>query len=324
MKRLLCAAICACVLVSCSSDQLPSGNVRQALVPGDGPAPSARQPPAQGALFGAFVGVGNNSEADFLFAEGIIGRKWVIDHRFYSFEDWLNGRTPWTISQNKIPLVTWEPHEPLDQIIAGRHDNNIRAKARGARDLRAEIFLRWGHEMNGNWYPWSGALNSDGARKYIAAYRHVHDLFQQEGATNVVWVWCPLVANVPDEPWNHWSQYYPGDAYVDWIGFDAYNWGDTASCCRWMSFRELIEPFYRWYASKGKPIMIPEYASAHSGGDKAAWIRTMHADLKTDFTQIKAVVWFNIWKETDWRIDSSPAVLDAYRAMAHDPYFDPG
>ena len=114
--------------------------------------------------------------------------------------------------------------------------------------------------MNGNWYPWAGANNggaNGGPAKYIAAYRHVHDLFVADGATNVYWVWCPLVADVPAEAWNHWTNYYPGDAYVDWVGLDAYNWGNSSSCCTWQSFTELVTDLYNDYAGK-KPIILPE------------------------------------------------------------------
>ena len=57
----------------------------------------------------------------------------------------------------------------------------------------------------------NGGLMGDGPGKYVRAWRHVHDVFEAEGADNVVWVWCPLVTDVPAEPWNHWTNYYPGE-----------------------------------------------------------------------------------------------------------------
>jgi hypothetical protein len=287
--------------------------------------PSGKTPPTDGILLGAFVGVGANDTPDFLAEEQLIARRWVIDNRFYSYEDWINDRTRWDIAQKKLPLVTWEPHEPLDEIIAGTHDATFHMRAQGARDLGADILLRWGHEMNGNWYPWAGANNggaSGGPAKYIAAYRHVHDLFVADGATNVYWVWCPLVADVPSDAWNHWTNYYPGDDYVDWVGLDAYNWGTSSSCCTWQSFGDLVTDLYNDYAGK-KPLIVPETSSAEVGGNKAAWIADLQAQLKTHFTAIKAVVWFDINKETDWRIASSPPTLAAYKAMALDPFFNP-
>ena len=287
--------------------------------------PSAKIPPTTGALLGAFVGIQPDDETAFSAEEVLIQRHWVIDNRFYSFEDWINDRTRWDIAQHKIPLVTWEPHEPLDEIIAGKHDDVYHQRALGAKALGAEIFLRWGHEMNGNWYPWSGPMNgaaNGGAAKYIAAYHHAHDLFVADGATNVVWVWCPLVDDVPNESWNHWTNYYPGDAYVDWVGLDAYNWGTSSSCCQWEGFGDLIGSLYADYAGK-KPMMLPETASAEVGGDKAAWINDMHTSLMATYPAIKAVVWFDINKETDWRIASTPNALAAYKSMALDAYFNP-
>lgn len=287
--------------------------------------PSPKTPPVDGALFGAFVGVGGNDTPNFLSEEQKIGRRWVIDNRFYSYEDFVADRTSWDAALKKLPLITWEPHWPLDGILAGTYDDVFHQRAQGLRDLHVDILLRWGHEMNGNWYPWAGASNggaNGGPAKYIAAYRHVHDLFVADGATNVYWVWCPLVADVPAESWNHWTNYYPGDDYVDWVGLDAYNWGNSSSCCTWQSFGDLVTDLYGDYAGK-KPLILAETASAEVGGNKAAWIDDMHQQLKTTFTAIKAVVWFDINKETDWRIDSSPPTLAAYRAMALDPYFNP-
>jgi len=287
--------------------------------------PTAKTPPASGALFGAFVGIGGNDTPDFLAEEQLIRRRWVIDNRFYSYEDFVADRTAWDVAQKKLPLITWEPHWPLDDIIAGTYDDIFHQRAQGLRDLGVDILLRWGHEMNGNWYPWSGANNGGaggGPAKYIAAYHHVHDLFVADGATNVYWVWCPLVADVPAESWNHWTNYYPGDGYVDWVGLDAYNWGNSSSCCTWQSFGDLVTDLYGDYAGK-KPLILAETASAEVGGNKAAWIDDMHQALKTKFTGIKAIVWFDINKETDWRIDSTPPTLAAYRSMALDPYFNP-
>jgi hypothetical protein len=287
--------------------------------------PSGHIPPANGALLGAFVGVGNNDTPDFLAEEQLIDRRWVIDNRFYSYEDFVNDRTRWDVAQKKLPLITWEPHWPLDEIIAGTDDALFHMRAQGLRDLGVDVLLRFGHEMNGNWYPWAGANNggaNGGPAKYIAAYRHVHDLFVADGATNVYWVWCPLVADVPAESWNHWTNYYPGDDYVDWVGMDAYNWGNSSSCCTWQSFGELVTDLYNDYAGK-KPIIVPETSSAEVGGNKAAWIADLQQQLKTHFTAIKAVVWFDINKETDWRIASTPPTLAAYKAMALDPFFNP-
>jgi hypothetical protein len=290
---------------------------------------SAKIPPENGALLGAFVQVDDGSTEDFREKEEVIGRRYVIDNRFYSgMDNWINDRTRWDVENHIIPLITWEQGGfDLVQLAEGAYDAILKLRAQQAKALGAEIFMRWGHEMNGNWYPWSGAMNGgmlgDGPGKYIRAWRHVHDVFKAEGADNVVWVWCPLVTDVPAEPWNHWANYYPGDEYVDWIGMDSYNWGSSSNCCVWQDFTTLTDALYQDYASMGKPLMLPETASAEVGGDKAAWIDDFHMLLKTKYSAIRAVVWFDIDKETDWRVDSSPKTLEAFKRMAHDPWFNP-
>jgi beta-mannanase len=335
----------------------------------DAGPPSLTSLPAKGAFMGAFVDIINgydagaatdtNSEARFVAAETEIGRKLVIDNRFYSDADEIiSVRTQWDVANHIVPLITWMPYgngDPLVEIIRGDHDAAIQAEAQKSKALGVQFFMRWAHEMNGNWYPWAGYVNgaagstagdagpdaasdagaadggsdagvvipSSGPAKYVAAWRHVHDIFVAEGATNVVWVWAPIVNDVPQVGWNHWTNYYPGDAYVDWVGIDVYNWGSSSSCCIWTSFAALMTGCpYQDYA-KTKPIMLPETASAEVGGNKAAWIDAMHQNLMTEFQDVRAVVWFDINKETDWRIDSSPATLAAYQSMALDPYFNP-
>ena len=175
---------------------------------------------------------------------------------------------------------------PLDDIISGTHDAMIRARAQAVKAIGQKFFLRWGHEMNGNWYPWDGAHNGANAAataKYIAAYRHIHDLFVAAGATNALWVFCPNVDSVPGDAWNQWSNYYPGDAYVDWIGVRRLQLGNRpVRRRRWQTFATIAGAIYAGLAAKGKPIMIPETASAELGGDKAAWIAAILPALKSD------------------------------------------
>ncbi len=124
-------------------------------------------------------------------------------------------------AHGSVPMVTWLPTNwnggdqssySLAAIAGGAQDSYLRGWAQQLHAYGKPILIRFAHEMNGTWYPqWSG----DPAA-YIAAWRHIHDLFVQNGATNVQWVWAP----------NIWYQvslatdgraYYPGDGYVDWV-----------------------------------------------------------------------------------------------------------
>jgi hypothetical protein len=282
--------------------------------------------PAQGALFGAFVGTGTVAQL-----EATLGRKLAVSHNFYG---WTDDYTSWVrtaLGSGYIPLVTWEAWTnsvgvSLDDIIAGAHDSMIRSRAQSCASIGQKFFMRWGHEMNGNWYPWDGAhngANPAAAAKYVAAYRHIHDVFVGAGASNVLWVFCPNVDSVPGEAWNQWTNYYPGDAYVDWMAFDGYNWGTVQAGSSWRTFASIAGTIYPGLVGKGKPIMIAEMASAEQGGDKAAWIAGVLPALSASYPAIKAFVWFHMNKETDWRVDSSPAARGAFMTLARDPYLSP-
>ena len=175
--------------------------------------------------------------------------------------------------------------------------------------------------MNGNWYPWDGSHNGQaaGPAKYIAAWKHIHDIFVSQGAANVKFVWSPNSASFPDQAWNDAANYYPGNSYVDWIAIDGYNWGGAG----WQTFDQIFGASYSVLASYGKPLMIGEFASAENGGDKAAWITEAFSKIKNNYQEFKIFVWFNINKEADWRIDSSVNSLNAFKQAINDSYFLP-
>lgn len=232
-------------------------------------------------------------------------------------------------NRGAMPLITWEPWDPaagvdqpsyhLGRIARGDFDAYIDSWATGLAAYGGPVYLRFAHEMNGTWYPWAVGTNGNTVDDYVSAWRHVHDRFDAAGAENVRWVWSPLATGPED---GHLTQAYPGDAYVDWVGLDGFNEGTTRPASIWRDFESIFGPAYTAIrALTDRPIMIPEIASAEEGGDKAAWVTDAFAtQLPSYFPNIRAVVWFNRDKEADWRIDSSPASLAAFREVLANPY----
>ena len=60
--------------------------------------------------------------------------------------------------------------------------------------------------------------------------------------------------------------------------------------------------------------MVGEFASTELGGDKGAWIADAASRIPSQYPQIKAFIWFNMNKETDWRVESSTSALNAFKA----------
>jgi beta-mannanase len=234
-------------------------------------------------------------------------------------------------ARGAMPLVTWEPwdhsagvNQPryaLRTIVAGNHDAYIRKWARGAAAWGKPMYLRFAHEMNGTWYPWSPGVNGNTRSEYVAAWRRVHTLFKEAGATNARWVWAPNV--LCPGTCTRFEDLYPGDAYVDLLGLDGYNWGASQAWSSWTSLADVFGPSYDALAAvSARPIALTETASTELGGDKAASIRQgLLTELPARFPRVRAVVWFDENKETDWRVNSSLASLAAFREAATSPLY---
>ncbi|WP_245234178.1 glycoside hydrolase family 26 protein [Mycobacterium sp. PS03-16] len=210
------------------------------------------------------------------------------------------------------PVLTWEPRRwrtdvadgdaIMPGIAAGRHDEYLGAWADALAEVHTPLYLRFAHEFNGHWYPWSPAGGATPA-DYVAAWRHVHDLFGRRGATAVRWIWSPDAGRHTEHPLADW---YPGDDYVDVVGIDGYNWGTTLQWSAWASPGEIFEATVTQVrALTGKPMMIAEVGCAGEGGDKAHWIGEF-VDWVSAQDDIDAFIWFEHDKETDWRVAGTP------------------
>jgi beta-mannanase len=243
---------------------------------------------------------------------------WGVTDGYQNFQaGWMNA----VRAHGSIPLVTWDPWDPsqganqpvysLQNIINGNFDAYIVRWAQASKAWGHPYFLRFAPEMNGYWFPWSEQVNGNKAGQYVLAWRHVHDIFTAQGATNVTWVWAPNIIFSNSIPL---GELYPGDSYVDWGAMDGYNWGTVGAWHYWESLAALFQQTYQaMLAITSKPLMIAETASTEQGGNKATWITDAFSNqLANDFPRIRAFVWFDIDKETDWRIESSPASQNAF------------
>ncbi|PJI07016.1 MULTISPECIES: X2-like carbohydrate binding domain-containing protein [Clostridium] len=210
--------------------------------------------------------------------------------------------------------LTWEAWGLSNSDIAsGKKDDYIKQMAEDMKAYNKNIVIRLFHEGNGNWYDWAiGDSKVNTNETYIAAYRHVVDIFRAVGATNVKWnynVNCSSVGTGAS-----YLEQYPGDDYVDIISIDGYNWGTTQSWgSKWQSFDEIFSQAYNALKVKNKPIELSEFSSTEIGGDKAAWFTDAFKQINSDkYSLINSVVCFSINKETDWRINSSESALKAY------------
>ena len=196
----------------------------------------------------------------------------------------------------------------LKAIARGTWDEYFKAAALAVKDFNSPVFISIDHEMNGNWYPYSQAYPGaqTTAADYVAAWQRIVTIFRQTGADNVAWVWSP---NVPDVGGVTYSNYYPGDDYVDWVGVSFYSGNDPTA----------MDEIYQKYSEK-KPFFITEWATAPQKNQynskfpgEVKWVEEFFQTLNTRYPRVKAISWFN-WNQGDgdYRLQRVPEQARAY------------
>ncbi len=163
-----------------------------------------------------------------------------------------------------------DPRYSLQKIIDGDFDAELDQWCQAARG-NAPLLAEFGTEVNGNWFPWNGQYNGagttngygdpnrpDGPERFVDAYRHIIDLCRAAGAGNITWFFHVDAYSQPDVSWNAASEYYPGDAFIDWIGVSVY--GAQTPPESWQSFSEILDDIYpALTAISNKPVAVLEF-----------------------------------------------------------------
>jgi hypothetical protein len=252
----------------------------------------------------------------------------IASYRYWSDPAFVVRDLNTVADRGAVPLVTWEPWRAdgrgysLRKIARGDFDGYVRRSARAAARWGRPILLRFAHEMNGDWVPWGLGVNGNTAEDYIDAWRRLVTVFDEEGASNVRWVWSP---NVDPDGYLPFERLYPGDRWVDWVALDGFNF---AGGLGWRSFTDIFADSYEAITRlTSKPLMIAEMGSDEEANrSKAEWITSMFARELPRFRAIRAIVWFNSphGDRVDFRIDSSAESLAAFRSATASPAYQGG
>jgi glycosyl hydrolase family 26 len=286
-------------------------------------AKSAIDVPSCGVLWGLFL-----PSQHYPTFEKSIGRRFDI---IKNYTDWRPGTTfpnrvdarlanhghrILDVSWNAVNYVTRDKVS-YQSIAAGDWDKSvILPEARRLKHFHHKIFVDFQHEFD------SAAEAGRGTpAQYVAAYRHIENVMTAAGVHNVIWTWVPTNF-LPNHRTIKAS--YPGPHYVDWLGFDAYNWAQCHSG-HWLSPYQEFHPFYRWLrhqpGMRRKPIMVGEYGSA-PGAKIGAWYADVPSALRR-MPDIKAVLqWDSRGSPTlcDFRLSDSPAAMAGFKVASLAPY----
>jgi hypothetical protein len=246
------------------------------------------------------------------------------------------------------PFIWWQPVQPgvdrsdpctlpvatstyadYRKIAKGKHDKYIRDWAKAAKAYGKPVIVRFAHEMNGTWFPWSICdKNGNTPKAFVKAWRHIVGEFRSVGARNVKFLWSPYNTDR-----GGFAPFYPGNAYVDYVGVTSLNWGNE----RWRPLSGLLERPMKLLSNvskssgsrKGKPVILSEVGSNHLGGDKASWITDGYAHAYKKYPTIRAMVYFDVNTaaltvgQPDWRLvmPEDGSAMAAYRSVATKPIF---
>lgn len=133
------------------------------------------------------------------------------------------------------------------------------------------------------------------AADFKAAYARVTTIVRQQGASNVRFVlqltdWS-FRTNTSDRVYA--GNWYPGDAYVDIIGADAYNWytcGEGRG--RWVELSTIIAPLLTFGNAHGKLVALPEFGVTKDLR-RATWLTNAKNYLIANKSVIAGVYYFN-------------------------------
>ena len=267
--------------------------------------------PASGVYLGAFA----NEPGGITTLETAIGRNLALDRTYvpWTFTGWANRIAP-DKAAGRIPELAWTaaPTTTAAAIAAGTQDRVILAAARAMRDSGTQIMLVPWYEFD---QPRGHKRFIGGPKRVIAAWRHMVRLFRAVGATNVHFVWTPMAYDFGPYANVDAAAFYPGNAYVHWIGADAYNFPGAP----FRTQAELLDPALAFAHKHKKPFIVGETASLSSNAQTPTWIEA-YGSWAALHPHVKAITYFDSIspKGNDFRLIAHPSVLAAFAALGQE------
>lgn len=205
-----------------------------------------------------------------------------------------------------VEQKTWS----LAAVASGKRDDVLKSVAETIVEYGDLVVIRYAPEMNGNWSPWGTGVNGNTPAQYVKAWRRVVTLFREAGATNVLWLWAPNISRGATV--RGISQFWPGDSYVDLVGFTGYGVGSSSFGYE-SSPSETFDSTMKLLAPYKKPVILAE--TGVNGRNKSKWITNLGPWLR-DNPNVLGLIWTDApppHSSADWRFDETPSALKAFK-----------
>jgi mannan endo-1,4-beta-mannosidase len=198
-----------------------------------------------------------------------------------------------------LPLVQLNPRGVTTAAIAsGQYDDYLISYAKAVRIYGGPVVLSFGHEMNGDWYPWGYRHTSPTI--FVAAWRRIVKIFRVVGARNVIWMWTVNSVYTKHDMIPDPAAWWPGRSYVNWAGIDGYFHEASAQ------FASVFGPtIIDVRELTNDPILISETGAGPNTG-QAAKIASLFVGVRS--YDLLGFVWFDAVGNADYRIVSRASI----------------
>ncbi len=305
------------------------------------PSPRRILPPPHGYLYHGVYPGGRTGEEDDLTLQDLRSYEraagkaaaWVyFSHNWYRGRSFPRKTAEWIWKAGSVPYIRLmlrsspeedvaDPLFTLAAINSGKFDADLRRWCEGARDFGFPLLVEYGTEVNGSWFPWNGAWNGggrtdgygdpkfpDGPERFRDAYRRIIGICRAVGADNITWVFHLNDDDYPAAPWNRFENYYPGDAWIDWIGISVYGalTPFDEECDDFQAALDAVYPRVVKMVDADKPIFVAEFGVAANNPlcNQERWAERALRSL-TSFRWPR-IIGFSWWNEY-WQNDDDPA-----------------
>ena len=230
--------------------------------------------------------------------DSVAGRKSALAVGLYLSDEWndcsnqpLRSLIANINSDGEYDSDIGQPNDPNSLISQWRY--SIDRMITWFKNQERPVYFRIGYEFDGSW----NCYNQD---FYKQAFIHIKERIDALGAANVATVWQAatypddgdpafgynLTSNggsVAESVRSHYNDWYPGDAYVDWIGISFFagaqylttQWSCQDNAKPWtvpdLSPRELQDALVTFAKDHSKPVMIAESAPQGYNLEELTW-----------------------------------------------------
>ena len=293
--------------------------------------------------FGCYFPTANNVY-NFDTVERQVGRPFDVYSTFISFDSTPTGHSEiqTAAARGHDILLAWQPSRTVglyfQDILNGKYNPHIDAWLTFLGALPTVVYVRFAHEMNGDYAAWNPSRSSSpvgshctSPAQFVQVWRYLVNR-QRTGrlAANIRWFFCPNGADVPSKSPYTMESFYPGDSYVDVIGYDSYNslnghWMTPMETLSGKTYTAAPDAYTRvaslhptaevWIGETGcvdandpKDVRPPIY----DGHSKAQWWNDFFLPRK-GLPRLSAVCFFDHSGTRNWRFDSSADALASFR-----------